>query len=620
MQDQPCSDSASVEAYSRGMGPALQQRPCDDAHGAQGAAQPLTSGPALVSSKKDSRDAATLAGPCYLKLLVPNHVAGAIIGRDRSTIASMEQATGCVLRVSQANAFFPGTKDRMIILSGSLESVEQCMAIVLQKSRQGAGRNDRQLAKLAVPSSAVSSIIGHGGDAVKNLIGSSGCKIHISTRADELQERIMHISGESSRYVGVACTVCRVIQQDPRLKDHLLLKYDVELPLGVWQNTHGKPADPSAVLLRREDAQEMNKRDLIAYLQKAAPRGILSSSGLLMNVKTALKKKSHSELLDAVAETWDARCGEASDNACGMSSSAVNESPEAMLNELTRATVGLPLTPIESDPKQILVSEQEAVGEWDAEVIDREDSDNSEEEAAMSLDLGLHERAPDHGIPVAQQEVACLSDASLERRTPRECAGAKVADMLKECQNEVSMRLPVVEVEGDRQVMQVSSSSKVEGVVASGMQPAPLGDGRDTASGSQLGVSGGDAAAGQHSIEAESGSPDTLTSVAAPNSRMPPFHPYPMAMVEPVSEEGVARRLGEQTGDSSTQPADIPEQLAHALLPPWLASIWSSLTSDDPRAEGAEPSCSTAPRDKCLSSHRDCGGKMRRYCGRDPFS
>mmetsp|Transcript_74348 Transcript_74348/g.120002 ORF Transcript_74348/g.120002 Transcript_74348/m.120002 type:complete len:101 (-) Transcript_74348:61-363(-) len=66
---------------------------------------------------------------CYLKMLVPDHTAGEIIGKK----GSITKDTRCYLQVSEAGTFFPGTRLRTLLLWGmEIADLSQCVRRVLQ--------------------------------------------------------------------------------------------------------------------------------------------------------------------------------------------------------------------------------------------------------------------------------------------------------------------------------------------------------------------------------------------------------------------------------------------------------------------------------------------------------
>ena len=68
-----------------------------------------------------------------LKMLCPNTAIGSIIGRGGSVINELNQKTGARIRLSQNQDFFPLTNDRVISISGDLESLETAIAELITR-------------------------------------------------------------------------------------------------------------------------------------------------------------------------------------------------------------------------------------------------------------------------------------------------------------------------------------------------------------------------------------------------------------------------------------------------------------------------------------------------------
>lgn len=117
------------------------------------------------------------------------------------------------------------------------------------------------------------------------------------------------LSGGYANVAKAALQVCREVQADPHLAEHLCLKYDVRIPLGAWARAKAAPVDPTAPLLSPASITGRTKRELIEYLRKAAPREILMRHGLLGSINNTVKCKGYHELARAVAETWLVRGG-----------------------------------------------------------------------------------------------------------------------------------------------------------------------------------------------------------------------------------------------------------------------------------------------------------------------
>jgi hypothetical protein len=70
------------------------------------------------------------------KMLVSDNNAGAIIGKGGSTIAQMQEESGARIKVSQNDDFYPGTRDRALLLIGTCENVLFAQELIWQKISQ----------------------------------------------------------------------------------------------------------------------------------------------------------------------------------------------------------------------------------------------------------------------------------------------------------------------------------------------------------------------------------------------------------------------------------------------------------------------------------------------------
>merc|ERR1719273_2642378 len=74
------------------------------------------------------------AGPeIHLKLLIPSSVAGHVIGKGGETIAELRRTSGTNIMMSKNNEMFPGTQDRVSLISGSRDAISDVVQLLVKK-------------------------------------------------------------------------------------------------------------------------------------------------------------------------------------------------------------------------------------------------------------------------------------------------------------------------------------------------------------------------------------------------------------------------------------------------------------------------------------------------------
>eukprot|EP00928_Gymnodinium_smaydae_P043778 TRINITY_DN29273_c0_g1_i2.p1 TRINITY_DN29273_c0_g1~~TRINITY_DN29273_c0_g1_i2.p1 ORF type:complete len:683 (-),score=104.20 TRINITY_DN29273_c0_g1_i2:283-2331(-) len=265
--------------------------------------------PSSGNAEQDLARQGNATGACFFKMLLPQHIVPVIIGKDGVRLQAIARESSCALQVSAQNDFFPGTGDRIVIGSGTMSSLEWCIALLLRRIEHVAKNASRMFCKFVIPSSAVSSIIGRNGEEMKRLNSSTGCLISVSPRVEGIQERLVLIAGEFDGLQRAVNTILREVQKDRHLREHMQLKYDIDVPIGAWRGGSSAAKDPGTPLLDPEAAANFTKRELLEYLQKAAPKEILHKYHLLGQMKNMVRTKAHPEIMDAVRETWTVRGG-----------------------------------------------------------------------------------------------------------------------------------------------------------------------------------------------------------------------------------------------------------------------------------------------------------------------
>ncbi|KAL5800377.1 hypothetical protein ACOSQ4_033261 [Xanthoceras sorbifolium] len=128
----------------------------------------------------------TTEKPTYIRFLVSNSLAGAVIGKGGSTITEFQSQSGARIQLSRNHEFFPGTTDRIIMISGTIDETLKAVELILDKllselhNEDGDDVGQKTKVRLIVPNSSCGSIIGKGGAIIKSFIEDSQAGIKIS--------------------------------------------------------------------------------------------------------------------------------------------------------------------------------------------------------------------------------------------------------------------------------------------------------------------------------------------------------------------------------------------------------------------------------------------------------
>ncbi|WOG87967.1 hypothetical protein DCAR_0207200 [Daucus carota subsp. sativus] len=154
----------------------------------------------------------------YLKFLVSNAEAGAVIGKGGSIISDLRLQSETFIQLSNNYEFFPGTANRIILVSGQIDCVIKAVELILEKFRNetydAEGKDEpSSKVRLVVPYSCCGAIIGRRGSTIKSFVELSQAGIRISSPKDLY-------AGLSDRLV----TVVGTISEQMRAIDLILLK------------------------------------------------------------------------------------------------------------------------------------------------------------------------------------------------------------------------------------------------------------------------------------------------------------------------------------------------------------------------------------------------------------
>ncbi|KAK9505362.1 hypothetical protein O3M35_009442 [Rhynocoris fuscipes] len=155
----------------------------------------------------------------HLKVLVPSSVAGAIIGKGAENLAQITRESGAKVRVSRVEDCYPGTSDRVCLITGELNSVKAALEVISNTIREDSkvGPRRNQEVKIIVPNTIVGRVIGKGGSNFRQISEASGVTVKASPQESGglTQERCITITGDSEGCKKACDMLLPIIQQDP---------------------------------------------------------------------------------------------------------------------------------------------------------------------------------------------------------------------------------------------------------------------------------------------------------------------------------------------------------------------------------------------------------------------
>ena len=76
-----------------------------------------------------------IGGPrVALKFLASNNLAGALIGKKGASMRALQTETGARIKVSHTTEHFPGTQERVVLITGAESAVVHATGILVEKS------------------------------------------------------------------------------------------------------------------------------------------------------------------------------------------------------------------------------------------------------------------------------------------------------------------------------------------------------------------------------------------------------------------------------------------------------------------------------------------------------
>lgn len=203
-------------------------------------------------------------GTYHFKILVPSVAAGAIIGKGGETIAQLQKECGARVKMSKSNDFYPGTTERVCLITGSVEGILKIHNFIMDKIKEKPDPNARiaidfdhkqtaereKQVKILVPNSTAGMIIGKGGSYIKQIKEESGAYVQLSQKSRDhaLAERSITIIGDLEPNRKAVELVLAKIVEDPQSGSCLNVSYaDIQGPVANFNPTGSPYANPASL-------------------------------------------------------------------------------------------------------------------------------------------------------------------------------------------------------------------------------------------------------------------------------------------------------------------------------------------------------------------------------------
>ncbi|XP_050510590.1 RNA-binding protein Pasilla isoform X1 [Diabrotica virgifera virgifera] len=253
-------------------------------------------------------------GTFHFKVLVPSVAAGAIIGKGGETIAQLQKETGARVKMSKSHDYYPGTTERVCLITGSVEAIMNALDFIMNKIREkpdlakNMGDSENKMhererhVKILVPNSTAGMIIGKAGNYIKQIKESSGSYVQISQKSKDisLQERCITVIGEKEQNKQACMMIMSKIVEDPQSGTCLNVSYaDINGPVANFNPTGSPFANQHS-----PNAFNASTTSLNGGLSTAVSQGLLLNGGLnlSLNLSTAGQNISNvtAQLLDHI--------------------------------------------------------------------------------------------------------------------------------------------------------------------------------------------------------------------------------------------------------------------------------------------------------------------------------
>jgi RNA-binding protein Nova len=156
-----------------------------------------------------------------VRFLLSGASAGSIIGKGGATITEFETQSGARIQLSRPKETFPGTGDRILLLTGTVNSILTALHLLLSKlaaEEPSPAPAGGALVKVVVPNAACGAVLGKEGATIRSFTEDSGAAIKVSakdTQPPGVTDRVVTISGTLEQALRATALVVTRVTEEP---------------------------------------------------------------------------------------------------------------------------------------------------------------------------------------------------------------------------------------------------------------------------------------------------------------------------------------------------------------------------------------------------------------------
>jgi len=173
-----------------------------------------------------------------LKLTVPVYIAGALIGKGGCLLNELKAKYGGNIRLSAGKEYYPGTEERVVVLTGTSEQVLNMNRHIMEKmedpgrdsSMKHINIDERRSLKVKIVLTSLSAglLIGKGGNTIKGIQTSTNAILSItgSNEGTVPGERVLTVIANNIEVRDAACKqIVGVIANEASNMHNTILRY-----------------------------------------------------------------------------------------------------------------------------------------------------------------------------------------------------------------------------------------------------------------------------------------------------------------------------------------------------------------------------------------------------------